>query len=155
MTPAIHASSLQDAISVAADIARRSGLTVEEPVLLQSTNNAVAWLRPANVVAKVSLGRNARLHTDLTVAQQLYEAGAPVVSPVSAAKSSSSVRIGPASVSTATVACNRVSRRDSPLRDVSIPGFERYGNYAELLAIFLTHDGWNPVPECRRRISVR
>ncbi|HEY6455004.1 MAG TPA: aminoglycoside phosphotransferase family protein [Steroidobacteraceae bacterium] len=48
---------------------------------LRSTNNAVAWLQPANVVAKVSVGRNARLHTELEVVRELHARGGPVISP--------------------------------------------------------------------------
>ncbi len=72
---------VRDAISVAADVARGFGLTVEQPMPLRSTNNAVAWLRPAEVVAKVSVGRSSRLHTELQVAQGLCALGGPVVSP--------------------------------------------------------------------------
>jgi hypothetical protein len=71
---------VRDAIAVAAAVARELGLAVEQPVPLRSTNNAVAWLQPANVVAKVSVGRNSRLHTELAVARELWALGAPVVS---------------------------------------------------------------------------
>jgi hypothetical protein len=71
---------VHDAIAVAADVAREFGLAVEQPVPLRSTNNAVAWLRPANVVAKVNVGRNSRLHTELAVARELCKLGGPVVS---------------------------------------------------------------------------
>ncbi len=71
---------VRDAIAVAADVAREFGLAVEQPVTLRSTNNAVAWLRPANVVAKVNVGRNSRLHTELAVARGLCKLGGPVVS---------------------------------------------------------------------------
>lgn len=81
MAQPIHATSVQAAISVAIDVARRLGLTVEEPVLLRSTNNVVARLRPANVVAKVSGGGNSRLLADLQVARELAALGGPVVSP--------------------------------------------------------------------------
>jgi hypothetical protein len=75
-----HVMKVSDAIAVAADVARDLGLTVEQPVPLRSTNNAVAWLRPANVVAKVSAGGNSRLHIELAVARELCALGAPVVS---------------------------------------------------------------------------
>jgi hypothetical protein len=74
-----HVMKVHDAISVAADVARDLGLAVEQPVLLRSTNNAVAWLQPANVVAKVSTGRNSRLPIELAVARELCALGAPVV----------------------------------------------------------------------------
>jgi hypothetical protein len=76
-----HEITVHDAISVAAEVARELGLTVGQPIALRSTNNAVAWLQPANVVAKVSTGRNSRLHTELAVARELCALGGPVVCP--------------------------------------------------------------------------
>jgi hypothetical protein len=81
MAPPVDAKTVQEAISVSAHVARDWGLAVDLPVPLRSTNNAVAWLRPANVVAKVSVGRKSRLHTDLQVARHLCSLDAPVVSP--------------------------------------------------------------------------
>jgi Phosphotransferase enzyme family len=78
---AIPAATVPDAISVAANLARGLGLTVEKPVPLRSTNNAVAWLYPSDVVAKVSMRHNSRLHTELQVARELPALGAPSVSP--------------------------------------------------------------------------
>jgi hypothetical protein len=78
---AIPAARVSDAIAVAAEVARGFGLTVERPVRLRSTNNAVAWLHPLDVVAKVSLARDSRLHTELQVARELLALGAPVVAP--------------------------------------------------------------------------
>jgi len=75
--------SVHAAISTAVEVARDHGLAVEQPVLLRSTNNAVAWLRPADVVAKVSSETRSRLVTELQVAQELVALGAPVVSPAS------------------------------------------------------------------------
>jgi hypothetical protein len=77
----VHMVKVRDAISVAADIAREFGLRVERPVPLRSTNNAVAWLQPTEIVAKVGVGRNSRLHIELEVARNLVALGAPVVSP--------------------------------------------------------------------------
>jgi phosphotransferase family enzyme len=78
---AIPAARVPDAISAAADLARGLGLAVQEPVLLRSTNNAVAWLRPADVVAKISTARSSRLHKELQVTRELCALGAPVVCP--------------------------------------------------------------------------
>jgi hypothetical protein len=83
MPQRIQATSVQAAISAAVDVARHLGLTVEEPVPLRSTNNAVAWLPPANVVAKVSVEGNSHLLTELQVARELVALGAPVVLPAS------------------------------------------------------------------------
>jgi Phosphotransferase enzyme family len=79
MTLPTHVMKVHDAIAVAAAVARELGLAVEQPVPLRSTNNAVAWLQPANVVAKVSVGRNSRLRTELEVARELWALGGPVV----------------------------------------------------------------------------
>jgi hypothetical protein len=79
----IPAATVPDAIAVAAEVAREFGLVLSEPVPLRSTNNAVAWLRPLDVVAKVSVARDSRLHTELQVAQQLHSLGAAVVPPAS------------------------------------------------------------------------
>jgi hypothetical protein len=72
-----HFATVQDAISVAVEVAHGQGLIVEEPALLRSTNNAVAWLSPANVVVKVSAASNPRLDTELQVAKELSVLGAP------------------------------------------------------------------------------
>jgi hypothetical protein len=70
-----------DAIAVAMEVAQGLGLQVQEPVPLRSTNNVVVWLSPTQIVAKVGLGRNARLRTELQVALELSASGAPVVAP--------------------------------------------------------------------------
>ena len=62
-------SKVEAAISAAVGIARDHGITVDRPATLRSTNNAVAWLHPAPVVAKVGVGRNPRLSTELNVAR--------------------------------------------------------------------------------------
>jgi hypothetical protein len=74
---------VQAAISAAADVARDLGVAVGEPLPLRSTNNAVAWLYPSAVVAKISTQSNSRLLTELQVAQELVALDAPVVSPAS------------------------------------------------------------------------
>ena len=53
MAQPVESADVETAISIAADVARDFGLKVEQTVPLRSTNNAVAWLRPANVVAKI------------------------------------------------------------------------------------------------------
>jgi hypothetical protein len=73
--------TVTDAIAVAAQIARDHGLEVHDPVPLRSTNNAVAWLAPTEVVAKVGVGHHSRLDTELQVAKELAGMGAPVVFP--------------------------------------------------------------------------
>jgi Phosphotransferase enzyme family len=70
---------VRDAIAVAAAVARELGLAVDQPVPLRSTNNAVAWLQPANVVAKISVARHSRLQTELDIARELLALGGPVV----------------------------------------------------------------------------
>lgn len=73
---AIPAARVPDAIRAAADLARVLGLAVQEPVPLRSTNNAVAWLRPVDIVAKISTVHNSRLHRELQVARELCALGA-------------------------------------------------------------------------------
>ena len=81
--PRTSGETVQPAVVVAIDVARDLGLEIEDPVLLRSTNNVVAWLRPAEVVAKISMADSSRLRTELQVAQELVALGAPVVSPAS------------------------------------------------------------------------
>jgi hypothetical protein len=69
-----------DVTASVVDLARRLGLTVEEPVPLRSTNNVVMWLRPSAVVAKISVGHR-RAQDELAIAGGLAHAGAPVVAP--------------------------------------------------------------------------
>jgi hypothetical protein len=75
--------SVPAAISTAVDVARELGLAIDEPVPLRSTNNAVVWLRPAGVVAKVSNRIDSRRVTELQVAQELVALGASAVAPAS------------------------------------------------------------------------
>lgn len=65
----------------ASELARDFGVEVEEPVLLQDTNNIVFWLAPSPVVAKVGSGQPDRLERELNIAIALEDASAPVVGP--------------------------------------------------------------------------
>lgn len=67
------------ATEAAVRVAERFGLRVEEPVLLRSTNNVVAWLRPSSVVAKIGVGHRRGFSTEVSVASELSARGAPVV----------------------------------------------------------------------------
>jgi hypothetical protein len=69
------------AIEAAVRVADGFGLRLQEPVLLRSTNNIVAWLRPAPIVAKVGLGRQPGFRREMSVARELSALGAPVVPP--------------------------------------------------------------------------
>lgn len=75
------AISQSEAISVALQIAREHGLRIDHPIPLRSTNNAVAWLAPTEIVAKVGVGLHSRLHKELRVATELAGIGAPIVPP--------------------------------------------------------------------------
>ena len=68
-----------NAVAAGVAIAQQFGLRVEEPVLLRSTNNVVAWLRPAAVVAKIGAGRRRGFATEVAVASELSDLGAPIV----------------------------------------------------------------------------
>jgi hypothetical protein len=70
-----------NAVEAAVYLAARFGLPVEEPVLLRSTNNVAAWLRPTMVVAKIGVGHQRGFQIDVSVASALGSLGGPVVSP--------------------------------------------------------------------------
>ncbi len=74
------------AVAAAAEVAGRYGLAGLQPVVLQDWNNTIVRLAPAPLVAKVStspLGQagSRKLEREVAVAEHLYSAGAPVVSP--------------------------------------------------------------------------
>jgi hypothetical protein len=70
-----------DAVEASVCVAESFGLRVEEPVLLRSTNNVVAWLNPSPVVAKIGVGRLPGFDTEVLIASELSAMGAPVVPP--------------------------------------------------------------------------
>jgi hypothetical protein len=70
-----------DAITSVADLVRSCGFDVHEPVNLRSTNNAVVWLSPSPVVAKISK-EHVKAGRELAVVRQLVELAAPVVPPI-------------------------------------------------------------------------
>lgn len=76
---------LRVAQEAAGELARRFGITVEEPTFLRSTNNVVLWLAPSRVVAKIGTGDDDRLASELQVGHELARWGAPVVGPASEA----------------------------------------------------------------------
>ena len=65
-------------------VAERLGVSVDEPVLVQETNNTVVWLRPHPIIAKVGThpGSGERLVREHGIASELAERGAPVASPL-------------------------------------------------------------------------
>ena len=65
----------------ASEVARDFGVEVEEPILLQDTNNNVFWLAPSPVVAKVGAGQHNWLEKELIIGMALEAASAPVVGP--------------------------------------------------------------------------
>lgn len=75
MTPACRA---------AVAVAEQLGLTVDDPVLVQETNNTVIWVAPEAVVAKVGThpGSDERLIREHAIAWKLAQRGAPVASPL-------------------------------------------------------------------------
>ena len=68
-------------ITPVADLVRSCGFDVHEPVSLRSTNNAVVWLSPSPVVAKISEEHD-RAGRELAVVRELVQLAAPVVPPV-------------------------------------------------------------------------
>jgi len=70
-----------DVITPVADLVRSCGFDVHQPVNLRSTNNAVVWLSPSPVVAKISKEHD-KAGRELSVVRELVELAAPVVPPV-------------------------------------------------------------------------
>jgi Ser/Thr protein kinase RdoA (MazF antagonist) len=74
--------------SAACRVAAKYGLILDDPVILQESNNTVVWLRPHAIIAKV--GRWAHsgetLQREHAVAAALAAAGAPVAPPLSGAE---------------------------------------------------------------------
>lgn len=68
----------------ATEVADQLGLTVDEPVLIQETNNTVVWLRPHPVIAKVGSHADGadRLIREHQIASELTTLGAPVAPPL-------------------------------------------------------------------------
>ena len=75
MTPACRA---------AVTVLERLGLTVNQPVLVQETNNTVIWFPPHAIIAKVGNhpGSGERLVREHAIASELARRGAPVASPL-------------------------------------------------------------------------
>ncbi len=69
------------AIEAAIEVVEHFGLQVHEPLLLRSTNNVVAWLRPTPIVAKVGIGHHPGFLREIRVASELQALHAPVISP--------------------------------------------------------------------------
>ena len=70
-----------NAVEAAVRVVERFGLSVEDPVLLRSTNNVVAWLRPLKIVAKIGVGHQRGFLREVSVASELGTLGGPVVPP--------------------------------------------------------------------------
>jgi Ser/Thr protein kinase RdoA (MazF antagonist) len=72
------------AVEAAVRAAIRYGYTVEQPIVIQETNNVVVWLRPHRVIAKVGRWSHSTepLVREHMVASFLTEGGAPIAPPV-------------------------------------------------------------------------
>jgi hypothetical protein len=70
-----------DAIEAAVAIAVQHDIAVDQPVMLRSTNNTVAWLSPGPLVVKVSDRPSNLLAYELAAGSYLAHAGAPVAAP--------------------------------------------------------------------------
>lgn len=75
---------MTDACRAAVEVAEQLGLGVDEPLLIQETNNTVVWLRPHAVIAKVATRAASveRLLLEHEVATALAGAGAEVAPPL-------------------------------------------------------------------------
>src|SRR2546426_12795104 len=74
------------AISASQAIASRYGILCGHPVVLRDANNTIVHLRPAPIVAKVSIEKRCRqrstsLEREVRIAELLCRRGAPVVRP--------------------------------------------------------------------------
>ena len=69
------------ASQAAVHVARDLGLEVDTPVMLRSTNNVVAWLHPAPVVAKIAREGGVLLQWEQDVAAVVSQHGGPIVGP--------------------------------------------------------------------------
>ena len=79
-----HNADVTPACRAAVDIATRYSIKVENPFLLQETNNTVVWLRPSDVIAKVGThpASTEGLLLEHEVARALAGLGAAVASPL-------------------------------------------------------------------------
>ena len=75
---------IKAACRAAVAVAEQLGLTVDDPVLVQETNNTVIWLSPEAVIAKVGThpGSGERLVREHAIASELAQRGAPIASPL-------------------------------------------------------------------------
>lgn len=73
-----------EAVAAAVRAAARYGYVVEDPELVQETNNTVVWLRPHEIIAKVGRWSHSEkaLRREHAVATILAGAGAPIAPPV-------------------------------------------------------------------------
>ncbi len=80
----LHTRTMTSGCRAAVAVAERLGVSVDEPVLVQKTNNTVVWLRPHAIIAKVGThpGSGERLLREHAIASELAEHGAPVASPL-------------------------------------------------------------------------
>jgi hypothetical protein len=72
---------LVEVVDTVIAMVRASGIPVDEPVMLRSTNNLVAWLSLSAVVAKIAPDAARDLGVELSWAHALVKVGAPVVPP--------------------------------------------------------------------------
>jgi Ser/Thr protein kinase RdoA (MazF antagonist) len=72
------------AVGAAVRAAARYGHRVDDPLVIQETNNVVAWLRPLSIIAKVGRWHHseAALVREHAVAIVLAETGAPIAPPL-------------------------------------------------------------------------
>jgi hypothetical protein len=72
-------ASRSPAVEAALRTAARNGLTVGDPLVLQQTNNAVVWLRPNNIVAKVAKWTHEWLQREHALAVAIAPDGAGLI----------------------------------------------------------------------------
>jgi len=79
-----HVARTSEAVAAAVRAAARHGYVMDDPALVQETNNAVVWLRPHEIIAKVGRWSHSEdaLRREHAVATILASAGAPIAPPV-------------------------------------------------------------------------
>ena len=69
-----------DVVAAVVAFVELRGVRVDDPIVLQATNNVVVWLSPSEIVAKIAINSN-RASDELLAVRKLHASGAPVIPP--------------------------------------------------------------------------
>ncbi len=80
----VHTGGMTSALRAGAEVAQQVGIAVDDPVLVQETNNTVVWLRPQPIMAKVATRADSAegLVREHQLARALAALGARVARPL-------------------------------------------------------------------------